>query len=106
LLMFFVFMWEFSRAEMIRQTAASAAYEGARQAIVAGGSASDATQMVGAIMQAVGISGTNVVVTPSVITSSTDSVQIAVTVPLAGNAWISPLFLKNLQINQNMTLHR
>ena len=106
LLMFFVFMWEFSRAEMIRQSAASAAYEGARQAIVAGGSADDARQMVGAIMQAVGIADADVAVTPSIITASTDSVQIAITVPLASNTWISPLFLKNLEVHSNMTLRR
>ena len=106
LLLFFVFMWEFSRAEMIRQTAASAAYEGARQAIVTGGSAGDATQMVNAIMQAVGISGASVVVTPSVVTSATPSVQVDVTVPMAGNQWISPLFMKNLQVESTMTLSR
>jgi len=106
LLLFFVFMWEFSRAEMIRQTAASAAYEGARQAIVAGGSADDAKQMVAAIMQAVGISDADVAVTPSVITASTESVQIAITVPMSSNAWISPLFFKDLEVHSNMTLRR
>lgn len=106
LLMFFVFMWEFSRAEMIRQTAASAAYEGARQAIVAGGSAEDATQMVNAVMQAVGIADSDVTVTPSIITPDTESVQIAITVPMSSNAWISPLFFRNLEIHSNMTLRR
>lgn len=91
---------------MIRQTAASAAYEGARQAIVAGGSAEDAKQMVAAIMQAVGIADADVAVTPSIITASTESVQVAITVPLSSNAWISPLFLQDLQIHSNMTLRR
>lgn len=106
LLLFFVFMWEFSRAEMIRQTAASAAYEGARQAIVTGGSAEDAVQMVDAVMQAVGIADANVEVTPSIITSSTESVQIAITVPMSSNAWISGLFMKDLEIHSNMALSR
>lgn len=106
LLLFFIFMWEFSRAEMIRQTAASAAYEGARQAIVAGGSADDARQMVAAIMQAVGISDADVTVTPGIITASTASVQVAITVPLSSNAWISPLFLPDLEIHSAMTLNR
>ena len=106
LMMFLIFMWEFSRAEMIRQTTATAAYEGARQAIVIGGSATDATQTATSMMQAVGIVDANIWVTPSVITNSTESVKVSITVPMKSNAWIVPLFMKDLEIHSNMTLRR
>ncbi len=106
LIMFLIFMWEFSRAEMIRQTSATAAYEGARQAIVVGGSTNDVEQTVTSIMQAVGIRDAKVVVTPSVITSATAAVEVTVDVPLAGNAWITPLFFQDMTIHSTMTLLR
>lgn len=106
LLAFFGFFWEFARAEQIRQTAATAAYEGARQAIVEGGSAEDARQTAQAILEAVRIQDAAIVVTPSTITNETRSVQVAISVPVASNAWVVPLFIDDLNINAEMTLNR
>lgn len=102
----FGFMWEFSRAEMIRQTAASAAYEGARRAIVVGGSAGDAEAAANEIISAVGISGAEVTVTPASITNETPSVQVDVTVPLNGNTYVAPFFLQDLELSSQITLSR
>jgi Flp pilus assembly protein TadG len=106
LLAFFGFFWEFARAEQIRQTTATAAYEGARQGIVKGGSANDATQAAQAILDAVSIRDATVVVTPSTISSETTSVQVSISVPVASNAWVMPFFIDNLDITANMTLNR
>ncbi len=106
LLAFFGFFWEFARAEQIRQTTATAAYEGARQGIVAGGSADDAKQTAQAILDAVGIRNATIVVTPSTITDETSSVQVSVSVPVASNAWVMPFFIDNLDIKANMALSK
>lgn len=104
LLAFFGFFWEFARAEQIRQTTATAAYEGARQGIVKGASAADAKQAAQAILDAVSIDDATVVVTPSIITGETSSVQVSVSVPVASNAWVMPFFINDLNITANMTL--
>lgn len=106
LFLFFFFFWEFARAEMIRHTAATAAYEGARQGIVKGGSADDAKQTAQAILNAVAIKDADVKVTPKTITSKTTAVKVSVKIPLKENAWITPLFMKNLEIDTSMTLNR
>ncbi len=106
LLLFLIFMWEFARAEMIRQTAETAAYEGARQAIVVGGTPQDAQNTVREIMQAVGIKDTEVDVSPSVITNTTSAVEVSVTVPMRSNAWITPLFFEDLNVHSKMKLLR
>ncbi len=106
MLAFFGFFWEFARAEMIRQTTATAAYEGARQAIVEGGSATDARQAAQALLDAVAIRDARITVTPDVITSDTSSVRVSISVPLASNAWVTPFFIKDLNINASMTLSK
>ena len=103
---FFGFFWEFARAEQIRQTTATAAYEGARQAIVEGGSAADAELTAQAILDAVSIQDATIVVTPSTVTSETDSVQVSITVPVASNAWVMPYFFGGLDITASMTLDK
>lgn len=105
LLIFFAFMWEFARVEQIRQTAATAAYEGARQAIVAGGSANDAEQAAQAILDAVRIRDASIVVTPSPVTDDTESVDVSITVPIASNAWVAPFFM-NGSIGAGMELSK
>ena len=102
----FFFFWEFARAEMIRQTAATAAYEGARQGIVEGATAADVQNAAQSILNAVAIQGAVITVTPATITSETTSVQVAIRVPLNSNAWITPLFMDNMNVNSSITLSR
>ena len=106
LLAFFGFFWEFARVEQMRQTTATAAYEGARQAIVEGGSAADAEQTAQAILDAVGIQDATIVVTPNAITSETEAVQVSISVPVASNAWVLPYFFGGLDITASMTLNK
>ena len=63
----FGFIWEFSRAEMIRQTAATAAHEGARQGMITGGTSAMATSAAQDILDAVGIRNATIVLNPTTI---------------------------------------
>jgi Flp pilus assembly protein TadG len=106
LLAFFVFFLEFARVEQIRHTVATAAYEGARQGIVEGGSADDALQTAERILGAVQVRDAEVVVTPSTITSETTAVQVSITVPMAGNAWVTAFFLDDIDIKSTVSLRK
>jgi Flp pilus assembly protein TadG len=103
---FFGFLWEFSRAEMIRQAAATACYEGAREGTVAGGTSAEVMAVSQGILDAAGIRNATIVVTPRVIDPTTQSVQVRVTVPLNNNAITTPCFFKDKQINSDITLIR
>jgi Flp pilus assembly protein TadG len=103
---FFGFLWEFSRAEMIRHTVSTAAYEGAREALVAGATSEEATAAAQEVLDAVGVRNASITVTPSTITPQTETIQVTITVPLNSNAVITPFFMNGLQINAEMTLKR
>ena len=106
LFLFFFFFWEFSRAEMLRHTAATAAYEGARKGIIEGGTAAETTAAAQAVLNAVGVRNPTIVVNPATIGPTTESVQVAVTIPLDDNAVMTPFFFDDLQINSDITLNR
>ena len=106
LLAFFTFFLEFARVEQIRHTVATAAYEGARQGIVEGGSAADAQLTADTILSAVQIADANVVITPGTITSETQTVQVSITVPMGSNAWVTAFFLDDFDITSDITLTR
>lgn len=103
---FFGFLWEFSRAEMIRHTVSTAAYEGAREAIVEGASAAESRATAQRVLDGVGIRGANVVTDPTTFVPTTQTVEVTITVPLNGNALIAPFFLKDLQVIESITLNR
>ncbi len=75
LLMFFA-AFEFSRANMLRQTAENAAYEGARRAIVPGATADDAKNFAKKMLAIVGAKGANIDVDPKVIEEDTPEVTV------------------------------
>lgn len=106
LLLLFFAAFEFSRANMLRQTAENAAYEGARRAIVPGATADDAKKFANKMLAIVGTNGASVDVDPKVIEEDTPEVTVTVTVPLNGNGFVAPLFLKGRKITSKMTLAR
>jgi Flp pilus assembly protein TadG len=102
----FIASLEFSRLNMIRNSTDNAAYEGARAGILPGATAAKVRAQVDRSLKAVGIRRAQVVVQPSVITSSTPSVEVSVIVPLADNAWVSPLYSTSRTITKSCKLSR
>lgn len=98
--------YEFGRANLIRNMASSAAYAGAREAVVAGATASEAQGVANSVMGTVGIHNANVAVTPSTITPQTASVRVVVTVPFSAVTGFGDQFLSNLQIAGECELTR
>ncbi len=102
----FAFLWEFSRMEMLQHSAATASYEGARQGIVHGASAEDARDAAEAILNAVGVNGYTVRITPATIDENTVAVQVDVNIPIARNAFITPFFMKGMEVDSTFSLRR
>ncbi len=78
-----------ARLNMLRNSAQNAAYEGARNAIVPGATATNASAAANKVLSAVGVKNAIVTVSPSVITSETDTVTVTITVPLKDNSWMA-----------------
>lgn len=83
---------EFAGMNVMRHTVDNAAYEAARHGIVPGATAADVVNEATSIMNAVGATNINVDVVPNTITNDTEEITVTVTVPVAGNGWMTPIF--------------
>ena len=106
LLLFVLGGFEMARANMIRNLAANAAYEGAREAVVAGATASRAETVATSVMHSVGVANSSVVVTPATITPLTSTIKVEVTVPYVTITRIAEPFLAGLQLRGECELTR
>lgn len=106
LFLFFFASLEFSRVNMIRQSVENAVYEGARRGIVPGATADNCRDSAQTVLNSISASGSTITVTPSVITKDTPKVTVAVTVPVANNSWVIPVFFAGKSIASSMTLER
>jgi Flp pilus assembly protein TadG len=93
---------EMTRLNFIRHSAANAAYEGARKAIIPGSSFTEATDEALRLMQAVGVGNG---VTAS-LTTLNDTMTVTVTVPVNQNSWGAARFSSGMTITQACTLSR
>lgn len=98
--------FEFCRVAMIRHAADNAVYEGARQAIIPGGTAGAAQAKAESVLSAVGVNNANVDVQPSVIRDETQDVTIRVSVQLANNSFLPSIFFGNKRVERELTMRR
>lgn len=104
--LFFFAAFEFCRVAMIRHTADNAVYEGARVAIIPGGSAADARDEAERILNTIGLNTYNINVTPNVIEKSTPEVSVRVRVPLDANSFVPNQFVGGRTIERELTMRR
>lgn len=97
---------EFARVNMIRNTAQNAAYEGARAAIVPGGSAAKAEVAANSVLAVLGVRNASVQISPLTITNRTPQVTVSISIPLADNMWIMPAFVTNKTMLKTCSLTR
>lgn len=102
ILVLFLFAIEVTNLNMIRHTAANAAYEGARQAIVAGGTEDDARDEVLRLLDIVGISTAAVVD----VDQWPDRVRVTVSIPVHLNSWGISRLVPGTAITHGCTLQR
>jgi Flp pilus assembly protein TadG len=95
---------EFSRYNMIQQTANNAAFEAARQCILPGAAADDGRTAGLGVLTAAQITGGAVAINPSTLTTTTSTVTATVTVPVASNLWVTPMFTGKGTVTKSCTL--
>ncbi len=95
---------EFSRLNMMRHTAAHAAYEGARTALVPGATADEAIAATNRLLGIVGTRSATVTVDPAVLTDETTEVTVDVEIPFDRNALLVPRFTRNRSLTASSTL--
>ncbi|WP_146459241.1 TadE/TadG family type IV pilus assembly protein [Rubripirellula tenax] len=97
---------DFSRAQNVRNTAALAAYEGAREGILPGRTASGIQQVVQANIDTLGIVDAVITVTPTTITPRTSEITVVVTTPMDSNLYAYSKFFAGKTITTTCTLAR
>jgi Flp pilus assembly protein TadG len=104
---FFLFLlaaFEFGWLNVIRHTADNAAYEAARTVIVPGATAAEARTKANRLLRIIGTRGAQVTVTPDPVTTSTEEVTVAITIPMRRNGLVVPRFTKNKSIRASSTM--
>ena len=97
---------EFARLNTLRNSIENAAYEGARRAIIPGGTADKATAEALLVMKSVSVHNAKVHVSPAVIDSTTTDVTVTVDVPLNGAAWAIYVSSRKTVMSRSITLKR
>ncbi len=98
---------EFSRANMLVNTAGLAATEGARAGIVPGATAADVEAAVQRELDVLGIQESAIVTSPAVITDNTAFVAVGVQVPVnARNGYLVPRFFLGKNVTKLVALQR
>lgn len=104
IMLFFTAMFELSRVLMLQHAADTAAYEGARMAMVPGATSSEAQQTAQQLIDAAGLTMSTVEVTPSVIEEETSIITVRVEIPVAPNSWIVPTFFSGAMATSEVSL--
>ncbi len=103
-LLVFAGMIEISRILLLQHSADTAAYEGARSAMVPGATAAEASQASQTLLRAVGLKSFAVTVSPTEIQEDTPLITVRVEIPIQSNAWITPHWFQNSRVVSETTL--
>lgn len=98
--------WEFARMNVIRNSMDNAAYEAARESMLPGTSVAAIKARGQAVLDAVGVNGAVIDVTPGVIDINTPEVTVDVTVPVSGNSLGVAKFMTSGNLEVSCTLSR
>jgi Flp pilus assembly protein TadG len=96
--------FEFTRFMYARHSVDQAAYEAARVGIIPGRSVADVTTKANQILSATGIRNATITITPSVINTSTATVNVKIQCLYADSSWLRPVFLLNSLLSADITL--
>ena len=95
---------EISRVLLLQHTADTAAYEGARAAMVPGATADEAKLEATRLLEANGLHSTKVTVTPETLEEASPLITVLVEIPVGPNSWIAPIRFFNMNISSEVTL--
>ena len=95
---------EIARFMYVRQALDQTAYESARQAVIAGGTAADASERANELLSAYGIKDSEVVVSPQTIDDETAEVTVTIRCDFAENSWANMNFFSSGTLESSVTL--
>jgi Flp pilus assembly protein TadG len=98
--------YEIAKANMMLHASEAAAYEGARVGIVPGATPEKIEAAVGGVLRSMGISSFTVDVTPNVISTNTEQIEVEVGVPFLDNTLIAPFFMDDSTFRSRCELSR
>jgi hypothetical protein len=104
LMLFFGGMIEIAHLFLLQHTMDTAAYEGARSAMVPGGTRDDAIRATKSLIDIARLRSTNIIVSPSVIDESTALITVRVEAPVSANSWIMPRWVTSGNVVSEVTL--
>lgn len=104
LLVFFFAMVELSRVLMLQHSVDTAAYEGARNAMVPGATASEAVASANQLLKAANLKNAVITVDPPTIVESTSLISVCVELPVASNSWLTPFWFKKSWVSSEVSL--
>lgn len=104
IVLFFFGILEMGRAMLLQHSADTAAYEGARSAMVPGATSTDARNAAIDLLQAANVGTYTITVTPTTIEEDTALISVRVDVPINENSWVIPSFLTDMTLSSEVTL--
>lgn len=102
-LLFMAFL-EISHALLLQHSVDTAAYEGARHAMVPGAKASEAVIAASKLCKSARLKDYQVIVDPEVITEETPFITVRVEIPVSSNALGGSFFFKSKRLSSQVTL--
>lgn len=104
LLGFFYAMIELSRVLLLKHSVDTAAYEGARHAMVPGATPEEAIAAANQLLTATNLKNAIVTIEPAVIVESTSLITVRVELPMASNSWITPFWFRKGTVVSEVSL--
>lgn len=104
LLVFFYAMVELTRVMLLQHSVDTAAYEGARAAMVPGATSADAIDSANQLLKAANLKNAIITVDPAVLEESTSLITVRVQLPIASNCWITPFWFKSGSVQSEVSL--
>lgn len=104
LFLLFAAMLEIGRMLLLQQTADTAAYEGARHAMVPGATAEEAVEAARILLKQSRIVNAKVVIDPAELDEKTAAISVHVAIPLNKNCWFFKTWSSNKNVTSDVTL--
>jgi len=97
--------FEFSRANMLRNSIENAAFEGVRRGIIPGATASEAQTAAQDLLDILRINDSAITISPATIDDNTESVTVTVSAPMTmANHYVMPKFFLGKTLTASITL--
>jgi Flp pilus assembly protein TadG len=103
---FFFAALEFTRVSMMRHTVENALYEGGRQGIIPGATASEVQATSARVLRTIGITGASISVTPSTNENSTREIAVRIQLPLDQGLFASAVFFVGKTLDRTLVMRR